>query len=731
MYDFFMLASEQEDKVYHTPSGVTVHRRLHKDASPVAIEQLVERLDHDKGALFSSGMEYTGRYTRWDVGFVNPPLEVVSRERTVAIRALNRRGAILLPVLQRCLDHEPAVAEVRNEQEQLTVIIRPKPAVIIEEERTKQPSVFSVIRAIQKAFYSEEDTFLGLYGAFGYDLIFQFESLEPLKPRPEDHVDMHLFLPDEIFVVDRKTNQAFRIAYDFVIGEKSTEGLPREGTSKPHAPKRPDGQNIPAYRKGYYASLVRQAMPSFYQGDLFEVVPSQVICRPCDLKPSEVFKNLNRMNPSPYGFFIYLGNQHLVGASPEMYVRVVGRQLETCPISGTIKRGNNALEDAENIKQLLNSAKDEAELTMCTDVDRNDKSRICVPGSVQVIGRREIERYSRLFHTVDHIVGELAPGFDALDAFMTHMWAVTVTGAPKLEAMRWLEAHEETPRGWYGGAIGWLNFNGNMNTGLTLRTVKLANGIAEMRVGATLLHASDPEAEEEETLVKVAALMRALEAPGEEEKGQTYRTRSGEGKRVLLVDHEDSFVHTLANYFKQTGADVLTVRSEAARRMIAEDPSYDLIVLSPGPGKPERFQMDETIALCLSRHLPIFGICLGFQGLAEYFGARLDVLPKPAHGEKSVIRILKNDTLFAGMGESMTVGRYHSLYVRNLPPSLILLAETADGIPMAFRHRQLPVYAVQFHPESVLSLADDGGMRLIDNLLMHLPKHAQDLKMGT
>ncbi len=721
MYDFFMLASEQEDKVYHTPSGITIQRRLDKDINSTAIEQLTDRLDHDKGALFSSGMEYTGRYTRWDIGFVNPPLEVLSRERTLVIKALNRRGSCLLPVLQQCLLSEPAVDEVKVEQEQLTVMIKPKPAVIIEEERTKQPSVFSVIRAIQKAFYSEEDTFLGLYGAFGYDLIFQFESLEPLKPRPEDHVDLHLFLPDELFVVDRKSNQTFRITYDFVIGEKSTEGLKREGTSFLYAPKQPDEQDIPSDRPGYYASLVRKAMPSFYQGDLFEVVPSQVIYRRCGLKPSEVFKNLNRMNPSPYGFFIHLGNQHLVGASPEMYVRVDGRQLETCPISGTIKRGKNALEDAENIRRLLNSAKDEAELTMCTDVDRNDKSRICVPGSVQVIGRRQIERYSRLFHTVDHIIGELAPGYDALDAFMTHMWAVTVTGAPKLEAMRWLEAHEETPRGWYGGAIGWLNFNGNMNTGLTLRTIKLTGGVAEMRVGATLLYASDPEAEEEETLVKVAALMRALEDAASEEKRELYRTRAGEGKRVLLVDHEDSFVHTLANYFKQTGADVLTVRSEAARRMIAEDPSYDLIVLSPGPGKPERFQMNETIALCLAHQLPIFGICLGFQGLAEYFGGRLDVLPKPAHGEKSVIRIREHETLFASLDESMTVGRYHSLYVRDLPPALKLLAETEDGIPMAFRHRQLPIYAVQFHPESVLSLADDAGMRLLDNLLKSLP----------
>ena len=152
-----------------------------------------------------------------------------------------------------------------------------------------------------------------------------------------------------------------------------------------------------------------------------------------------------------------------------MYVRVTGgRRVETCPISGTIRRGKNAIEDEAQIRKLLNSAKDEAELTMCSDVDRNDKSRVCVPGSVKVIGRRQIEMYSRLIHTVDHIEGILREDMDALDAFLSHTWAVTVTGAPKRWAMQFIEDHEKSPRAWYGGAIGAVLFNGDMNTGLTL-----------------------------------------------------------------------------------------------------------------------------------------------------------------------------------------------------------------------------------------------------------------------
>ena len=161
--------------------------------------------------------------------------------------------------------------------------------------------------------------------------------------------------------------------------------------------------------------------------------------------PSIVFRRLRQANPAPYGALINLGEgEFLVAASPEMYVRVEGRRIETCPISGTIARGRDPVEDAERIRELLNSTKDESELTMCTDVDRNDKSRVSTPGSVRVIGRRQIELYSRLIHTVDHVEGELRPEFDALDGFLSHAWAVTVTGAPKLWAIRFIEEQERS-----------------------------------------------------------------------------------------------------------------------------------------------------------------------------------------------------------------------------------------------------------------------------------------------
>ncbi len=327
------------------------------------------------------------------------------------------------------------------------------------------------------------------------------------------------------------------------------------------------------------------------RGDLFEVVPGQLFAELSADPPSVVFHRLRQANPAPYGALINLGEgEFLVAASPEMYVRVEGKRIETCPISGTIARGRDPVEDAERIRELLNSAKDESELTMCTDVDRNDKSRVCVPGTVRVIGRRQIELYSRLIHTVDHVEGVLREEFDALDGFLSHAWAVTVTGAPKRWAIRFIEEEERSSRRWYGGAIGRVTFDGNMNTGLTLRTIRMKDGVAEVRAGATLLYDSDPQAEEAETRLKAAAMFTAIRGTTTAPAGRAAAAAEiGKGRRVLLVDHEDSFVHTLANYIRTTGAEVVTMRPDLARAELRAG-GYDLVVLSPGTGPALRLR---------------------------------------------------------------------------------------------------------------------------------------------
>jgi anthranilate synthase len=711
---------------YITNSGIRVTREICNHEYQPADTALAQSLDERRGVLFSSSFEFPGRYTRWDMGFVDPPLVFTARGHRFSIEALNDRGLVLLGPIAESLADLAAIRVERVGHDRMSGEIEQTEQRFPEESRSRQPSVFSVLRGLVDLFGSGEDQHLGLYGAFGYDLVFQFEPMPLRLPRPEDQRDLVLYLPDEILVVDHMRQISETHRYEFDVGGVSTRDLPRSTPPAPYGLTRPPAcrPHESDHGPGEYAALVERARAAFMRGDLFEVVPGQLFADLCADPPSVVFHRLRQANPAPYGALINLGEgEFLVAASPEMYVRVEGKRIETCPISGTIARGRDPVEDAERIRELLNSAKDESELTMCTDVDRNDKSRVCVPGTVRVIGRRQIELYSRLIHTVDHVEGVLREEFDALDGFLSHAWAVTVTGAPKRWAIRFIEEEERSSRRWYGGAIGRVTFDGNMNTGLTLRTIRMKDGVAEVRAGATLLYDSDPEAEEAETRLKAAAMFTAIRGPkAAPAAGAPMAAEIGKGRRVLLIDHEDSFVHTLANYIRTTGADVVTMRPDLARAELRAGGSHNLVVLSPGPGRPSDFAMAETLDLAIQRHLPVFGVCLGLQGIVEYFGGSLAVLDPPMHGKPSPVRVC-GGRLLCGLPSQFIVGRYHSLHAvpSTLPPELSVTAETEAGVIMAVEHQHLPIAAVQFHPESVMTLREEVGMPIIASVMAALP----------
>ncbi len=726
-----------------TAGGVSVTRTA-EPFGPSALDEITRQVDERRGGVLSSGMEYPGRYTRWHTAYVNPCVEVVARGRRIAARALNARGEVLLPVLGEALRRggEPVASAPRADPAAsagtIEVVVPEPAALVAEEDRSRRPTVFSALREVIAAF-AADDPHLGLYGAFGYDLAFQFEPVRLRAARPAGQRDLVLHLPDELYVVDRKRETAAVYRYEFTVGGASTAGLPRETPPAQARGERagmavgPAGE-LSQPEPGSYARVVREAKPRFARGDLFEVVPSHVFHGRCG-SPAAFFERLRRRNPAPYEFFFNLGEEEcLVGASPEMYVRVSGDRVETCPIAGTIRRGADPLGDADNILALLSSDKDTSELTMCTDVDRNDKSRVCVPGSVSVIGRRQIEMYSRLIHTVDHIEGRLRPGLDALDAFLTHMWAVTVTGAPKNWAMQFIEDHEDAPRRWYGGAVGVIGFDGSMNTGLTLRTAHITGGVAAVRTGATLLFESDPMAEEQETELKARALLETLAeaqpsadgldgaAAGVQARGGVggQAGQPGTGLRVLLVDHQDSFVHTLAGYFREQGAEVVTLRAGLPATAL-DDYAPDLVVLSPGPGRPSDFGCAGLLAELDARRLPAFGVCLGLQAMVEQAGGELRQLGQPAHGKPGQVR--RTDPaaagLLAGLPAEFTAGRYHSLHAvpEEVKGGFTVTALTPDGVVMAIEDEAAGRWAVQFHPESILSAGDGAGHQVIANVL--------------
>jgi len=706
----FSLPAQSE---YRTARGLDVARSVEHFTGGAALDRLIDRLDTRRGVVLSSGTTVPGRYESFDLGFSDPPLRLESTGTDFFIEALNERGKVLVAFLAANLSEPCAVVTEKSATRLAGHIVRGD-APVDEDQRTRRASVVSLVRDIIAAFNSPNDGLLGLFGAFAYDLVFQFEDLVQKRAREKDQRDIVLYIPDRILAYDRATGRGVILSYEFAFGGQSTKGLERETSESVYA-KTPR-QGFADHAPGVYQQTVETARQAFARGDLFEAVPGQLFAEPCERTPAEVFQRLCKINPSPYGALINLGDgEFLVAASPEMFVRSDGKRIETCPISGTIARGADAISDAKQIQELLNSQKDEFELNMCTDVDRNDKARVCEPGTIKVLARRQIETYSKLFHTVDHVEGMLRPGFDALDGFLTHAWAVTVTGAPKLWAMQFVEDHERSSRRWYAGALGFLGFDGSINTGLTIRTIRMKDGLAEVRVGATLLFDSDPVAEEKECQTKAAALFQALRGDPPKPLSTFQPDASGSGKRVLLIDHEDSFVHMLADYFRQVGATVSVTRHNHALDVLKKN-EYDLLVLSPGPGRPEDFGVSNFIGAALEKKLPVFGVCLGVQAIGEYFGGKLGQLATPAHGRPSRVQV-RGGTLMGNLPNEVVIGRYHSLYVERetMPDVLQVTASTEDGIAMAIEHKTLPVGGVQFHPESLMSLEGNVGLRIVEN----------------
>ncbi len=702
---------------FRTPHGITVTRTSSVIPYADGLHDLLRQLDTQRGVYLSSGYEYPERYSRWDVGSVAPLIEIVGQQHELLFRALNDRGKVLLSLLRQVLQNHSDWASFTASDDELRGQLKPLDAKFPEEQRSKQPSPFSILRSLIQEFGNPQDSRLLLIGAFGYDLLLQFDPIELRLPR-ESHKTIHLFFCDDIYFMDRKKEVIERFQYDFSRDGETTAGLPR--TSPQIAPIEPTTteQRISSdHTPAEYMAKVETVREGMRQGNFYEVILRQTFSSPFSSSPSELFRRIQKTSPSPYEFLLQMGDEQLVGASPEMFVRVEGQQVETCPISGTARRSGDPLRDAESIRELLNSAKDESELTMCSDVDRNDKSRVCVPGSVQVIGRRLIEAYAGLFHTVDHVKGVLSEGFDSLDAFLTHMWAVTIIGAPKKAAARAIEELEVDARAWYGGAIGMLSMNGDINTGITIRTVHLKNGLARYSAGATLLYDSDPASEDEECRLKATNFFRAL-YPAQPASPAPHASRKiGEGVHLLLVDNDDCFIHTLANYARQTGARVSTYRSTVALEMIdAEKP--DIVLISPGPARPVDFGVPKLVLETAKRGVPTFGVCLGLQGIVEAFGGQLDVLDYPMHGKRSSVTHT-NEGVFSGLPSPFRVGRYHSLHANRdaFPACLEVTAESDDGIIMGVRHRELPIEAVQFHPESILSLEGECGLRLIENMI--------------
>jgi anthranilate synthase component 1 len=264
-----------------------------------------------------------------------------------------------------------------------------------------------------------------------------------------------------------------------------------------------------------FESAVRRGQEHIAAGDIYQVVLSQRFEADVDADPFTVYRALRHVNPSPYMFFIRMGARSIVGASPEMLVRVEGTRVETHPIAGTRPRGRDEAEDMRLAEELKANEKERAEHVMLVDLGRNDVGRVSEHGSVRVPQFMGLDRYSHVMHLVSVVEGRLAGDCDRLDALVSCFPAGTVSGAPKIRAMEIIASLEPDPRGIYAGAVGYLDFAGNLDFCIAIRTVVMSGSTATVQAGAGIVMDSNPAAEFDETCDKARALIRALELASE------------------------------------------------------------------------------------------------------------------------------------------------------------------------------------------------------------------------
>ena len=268
-----------------------------------------------------------------------------------------------------------------------------------------------------------------------------------------------------------------------------------------------------------YVQTVERAREYIIAGDIIQVVPSQRLSRATTAHPFSVYRALRTVNPSPYMYYLAMGDSYLVGASPEMLVRVEDGVIETHPIAGTRRRGKDAAEDLALEEELKSDEKERAEHVMLVDLGRNDIGRVSVPGTVRVGDFMIVERYSHVMHLVSRVTGQLKQEMSPYDALRACFPAGTVTGAPKIRAMEIISEMEPDRRGPYAGAVGYFDFSGNMDTCITIRTITMRDGVANVQAGAGIVYDSVPELEYKETLSKARALEQAIEQAEVMEEG--------------------------------------------------------------------------------------------------------------------------------------------------------------------------------------------------------------------
>ncbi len=352
----------------------------------------------------------------------------------------------------------------------------------------------------------------GLAGHVSYDAVTHLEPVALPVVGLMDVPQMAFLRTDRLVVLDN-----LKGTLRFVARGEGSEAWAREveeGLSGPVGDEGHDGgisgKISSTFSPGGYMTAVERAVEYVHAGDVIQVVLAQILTIPSQKDPFSLYRALRHVNPSPYMFFLDMGDYQLVGSSPEVMVRLTGRLMETRPIAGTRPRTGDPARDQEAVRELMADEKEAAEHIMLVDLARNDLGRVAVTGSVEVTDFRQVEAYSHVFHIVSHVKGVLKEDLDALDVLRATFPAGTLSGAPKVRAMEIISELEPVRRGFYGGAVGYLDYGGNMDTCIAIRSLFHRDGLFYLGAGAGIVADSVPEREYAETMSKAKGMLAAL-----------------------------------------------------------------------------------------------------------------------------------------------------------------------------------------------------------------------------
>lgn len=525
------------------------YRQIVQGAEPGQIIPIVKRIDVDdpldffakltdygraKNCCLLESREYLTGTGALSFGTARPALYLTGKGADFTIQALSKTGRRMLAYLEADPGRFAFCESIQRGPDVISGRIKHTQETMDEQSRLRSTNQMDVLRAVAFAFRLASKPFrvtCGLLGALSYDFVDQFEKLPPNHQDVMGNPDYELYFADNIFLMDHEHNQGY-VVVNCMITNGDRQAAIEEAQSTfdyyfnmarfdPPRGRRHDGP-LPAAStdtiQSEYEEMVRTAKQHILDGDIFQVVLSRTITEPCPDEPLDVYKRLRKLNPSPYMFYLNMPQTVLMGSSPELNLRVSGtgpRHVEIRPIAGTKPRGRIAGEidpdtDFRYEAELKLDRKELAEHMMLVDLARNDIARVAAPGSRVVTELLTAEKYESVQHLVSNVKGTLRSDLDALSAYLATMNMGTLSGAPKIEAMKIIRRLEKNKRGYYGGAVMYLTVDGQFDSCITIRSLQVRDHTAYIRAGAGIVHDSVPKTEFEETEHKARSCIRAI-----------------------------------------------------------------------------------------------------------------------------------------------------------------------------------------------------------------------------